>query len=443
VRRLTASMSSAARMVSESAHTTAWAITGLAFSLFAGVITARMLGPSDRGTLAVILTVVGLGTLVCAFGTNAAFRVLLPSDSRVTISVYWVLSARLGVVSPLLLLPAIAVMSHRVDSELTRPAVVVCLAVLTVSIFAANQVMDCFNALHQSVQSALWNSLGSLITALLLLGCWLVGLGLKATLLAYAVGFVFRAVSGVAILARSPAALARPSASGGQRMLLRAGLPLLGMVVGQAFVLRADQLFVGLLLGSHAAGLYAVAATPAGILTVLAISVGQVTLAEAAHGGLVHRLLMRQVALAVVATAAACAIGIALLPSVLPFAFGEEFNGAVRVGQWLLAVQIGCAPYLVLSRAAAGYGLVKLSGFSAVVGAVAMVASAVTLVPRFGLIGAPCATAVAFAVMVAVVGAGLLRKRPWRAAWKDATTEPATTQPSYAARSTTSPGEGD
>lgn len=408
-------MSSLTRLARESVQTTAWAFGGLAFSFASGIVSARMLGAHDRGTLAMVITIVGLGTLVAALGTNASVRVHLPTDPRVTVSLYLRLSSKLALLSLVLLVPMTVVLASSLDRALAHPLVLAAVAALIVTNFFANQLADCFNALHQSARSAQLNTLGFSLTALPLIICWVAGLGLKGAILAYACGFGIRVLVGRVWLRRLVDDR-EPSAGGGERVLLRAGIPLLGVIMGQAVLVRADQLAVGMLMGSHAAGLYAVAATPAGILTVIGASLGQVIFAAAAHRDLTRQLLIRQTCIAIATTALAALVGVTLLPWVLPALFGPEFAGSVGVAQVLLGVQVLAAAYLVVSRAAAGYGMVRWAGYSGVLGGIVVIAAALLLVPRFGLFGAAAASALAFGVMIAQLVVGLARARPWASA---------------------------
>ena len=404
--------SSGVRLARESVRTTAWAFCGLGFSFASGIASARMLGPHDRGSVAVAVTLVGLGTLLSALGTNVSLRVYLPTDPRVTIPLYWRLSSKLALLSLALLIPTVLIVASSVDRALAHPLTLAAIAALIVTTFFANQTADCLNALHQSARSAQLNAIGFLMTAVPMLVCWLAGLGMKGAILAYACGFALRVALGRSWLRRL-VDRAEPTAGGGERLLVRAGIRLLGMIFGQAVLIRADQLAVGLLIGSHAAGLYAVAATPAGILTVLGASLGQVTFAEAAHGSLTRQLLVRQTAVAAGLTGAAALAGVLLLPWVLPALFGREFAGSVSVAQALLGVQVLAAAYLVVSRAVAGYGMISWAGSSGVLGGLAIIAASLLLIPRFGLFGAAAGSAAAFGLMIAYLVLGLARTRPW------------------------------
>ena len=385
----------------------------VACSLVAGIATARMLGPSDRGTLAVTLTVVGLLTLMGALGTNVAFRMLLPSDGRVTISTFRRLTTKLAVPNLVVLVALMIIFSHRIGRQLADPVVLVCIAMLGVATFFSNQVLDCFNALHQSSRSARLNAAGALTTAILLLVCWLAGWNLIAALLCYAVGFILRTVVGLVWLRRTPETRRTEEGPGGQTLMLKLGLPLMGGNLGQAVMLRMDQILVGVLLGSHPAGLYAVACTPAGVLAVVSSSIGQVTLAEAAHGLLSRAALLRQTLQATGLTLALAITGAALTPWLLPLLFGAEFTGSTRVAQALLLAQVALAPFLILSRAATGYGMVRWSGFTGLVGAVTLVVMVLLLVPRFGLLGGAVAASATFVVATAVTALGLAARQPW------------------------------
>ncbi len=396
-----------------SARTTLWALAGVLLSLVSGIISARMLGPSDRGTLAIVLTVVGLTALFGALGTNVSLRVFLPSDSRVTLTVFRRLSMKLVFVNLVLCLIAMMILSRTVDARLTNMEIVGGIALLAVATFTSTQVLDCFNAVHASARSAQLNAGGFLITAVLLGAVWVSGGGLLGGLLAYFGGFAARSGAGIWLLFRSSSVHDSPARPGGQRLLLINGVPLLGMNVGQALMLRSDQLLVGVLAGTQAAGLYAVATIPAGILTVISNSVGQVTFAEAAYGRLTYSRLLRQTLLALASTLGVAGIGFLLVPWLVPVLFGVDFIGAVGVAQVLLLAQVLLAPYLVLSRAMAGYGLVKWAGYSGLAGVPVLMVSAIALLPTYGLMGAGLAATVAFLFLSSVTMVGLILNRPW------------------------------
>lgn len=405
--------SRSARLTRKSIHTASWSFAGLGCSLISGILTARMLGPDQRGALAVVLTLAGIGTLMSALGTNVALRVYLPTDPRVTLKIYRRLSAKLAVLCLVLLLPLVAITAGPVNEDLRSPVMLSCIAALLLSFFFSNQTLDCFNALHLAAISARLDAFGSLCTAVLIFVAWVTESSLIAALLAYVVGFSLRAIIGTIMLLHSAASTDSPVLPGGERLLLTRGIPLLGVNVGQAVMMRIDQVLVGVLLGSHAAGLYSVAATPAGILAVVSNSIGQVTFAEAAHGQLERKPLVRQVLLAVTTTAAAAAVGVAAVPWVLPFLFGQPFSASVRIAQLLLITQVLLSPFLVLSRAAAGYAMVRVAASTGLLGTLLNLSTTLLLAPRFGLPGVCLACGITYGVLTAVVATVLAVRRPW------------------------------
>ncbi|WP_157676885.1 oligosaccharide flippase family protein [Auraticoccus monumenti] len=388
-------------------------MVGVACSLLSGIATARMLGASDRGTLAVALTVVGLLSLIGALGSNVAFRMLLPSDGRVTIAAFGRLTTKLALPNVAALLILMVVFSHRVDRQLSDPVILVCVAVLGVTMFFSNQVLDCFNALHQSHRAARLNALGALSTAILNLLCWIAGFTLTAALLCYAAGFALRTGIGLILLHRAPETRHTEEGPGGQLLMLSAGLPLMGGNLGQLVMLRLDQVLVGVLLGSSAAGIYAVASIPAGVLAVVSSAIGQVVLAEAARGLLSKGALVRLTLQASGLTLALAVTGAALAPWLLPLLFGAEFSDSTRTAQVLLFAQVALAPFLILNRAAVGYGMVRWSGLTGLAGAVTLIVTVLLLVPQFGVVGAGGAATLTFAVATTVTAVGLAVRRPW------------------------------
>lgn len=406
-------MNKSTQLTRKSVHTTAWSFAGLACSLISGILTARMLGPDDRGALAVVLTVAGIGTLISALGTNVALRVYLPTDPRVTVKIYRRLSAKLAVLCLVLLLPMVLFLAGPVNEDLRKPVVLLCIAALVLSFFCSNQTLDCFNALHMAAKSARIDACGSCCTAVLVIVGWVTESGLAAAILAYVVGFSARAIVGTVLLSLSAPSVDPSIPPGGERLLLTRGIPLLGVNVGQAVMMRIDQVLVGVLLGSHAAGLYAVAATPAGVLAVVSNSIGQVTFAEAAYGRVERKLLVRQVLLAVTTTTAVAAVGVAALPWILPALFGQQFSESVRIAQLLLITQVLLSPYLVLSRAAAGYAMVRVAATTGLLGTALILGTTLVLAPRLGLPGVSLACGLTYGALTAVIVCVLSIRRPW------------------------------
>lgn len=402
--------SASGRLRGQSIRTLMWSVVGLACSLVAGVMTARLLGPSDRGILSVLLTLIGIGTLVGALGTNVALRVYLPKDPRVTIGGFLRLSRRMTLFVALVLTPLAVAVEVHLGQSILDPAMVALVAVLIVATFMSNQVLDIFNAIHQTSKSAKINTAGFIVVTLALGIAWLSGVGLHWVLACYAAGSLVRVLVGRATLGTEVVMVENDHTAA---RLIRGGLPLLGTNLGQALMLRADQLLVGLFLGSHAAGLYAVAATPAGILTVVANSVGQSTFAEAAHGRLTLRSLSRQVALATGITLGLAVVGLLVMPLALPLLFGAEFEEGVNIARLLLLAQVALAPYLVLSRAGAGYGLVRLAGLTGFGGVALLVLSMSLLLPVLGVVGAAIGCICSFMVMDLVLAVGLSAMKPW------------------------------
>lgn len=408
--------SSSGRLARKSIHTTAWSIVALGCSLVSGILTARMLGPNDRGALAIVLTTAGIGTLISALGTNVALRVYLPTDPRVTLEIYRRLSAKLAVLCLAMLLPFVLFVIGPVEGDLRNPLAIACIAALVLSFFFSNQTLDCFNALHMAASSARLDAFGAFCTAIMIVACWVTDSSLAAALMAYVVGFSVRAVLGTVMLLNSANRNVLPTPPGGERLLLTRGLPLLGANVGQAVMMRIDQVLVGLVLGSGAAGIYAVAATPAGMLAVVSNSIGQVTFAEAAHGRAGGKFLIRQVLLAVAATAAAAAIGVALVPWILPLLFGQAFSASVPIAQFLLVAQVLLSPFLVLSRATAGYAMIWAAGCTGLLGTLLILGTTLILAPRFGLLGVTFACGVTYGALTAVAAIIVAVRQPWTAA---------------------------
>lgn len=403
---VTAAVRSALRSSSglESSRTIRNSLLGVVFGFGCGIISARMLGPHDRGALALLITTVGLCGFVSGLGTSVALRVYLMRDPRIQVRSYAHLSVGLAVLQAAVVAGAILALGDLVglDRNQMRPVLIGGI-LLGVSCFAAQQVMDAFNAIGWPSLSALLNSMGSLMTLVVLLVTWRSHGGLLSALTAYALGFAAIAVVGLMLYAQHATQV--PVADPGVRdhlLLVRRGIPLLGLNLGQSLAFKLDHYFVGAFVGVAAAGVYSVAAAHVAPSQVSSNSIGQVAFRDAAQDNLPNRKLLWMV-FAAMSVAGGCAVALwVAAPWFIPTVFGQAFQGSVPLIRILMIGQLVLAPYLILSRAFTGRGSPLISSGSGILLLVLLSGSLAVLTPRYGATGA------AWASVLAPAGASLI-----------------------------------
>lgn len=387
---------------------TAWAAVAVLISAVTGVLTARALAPDSRGTLALVLSIAGVCVLAGALGTTAAIRAHLPRAKGVTARAYERLSAALLLPLVSLLLIALLVAAGLLDASFASPAVAVAFVSYGIASFLSGQAFDLLNARGQIVESARYNAIGSLGCLALVIVVTLSGATVATLVGCYAVAALLQFV-----LAMRRALRDRDAAegSGGARILLRDGIRLLGLTLGQNLAYRADTVALGALSGEAQVGFYAVATTPAAVLRLPSIAVGQVAFHRAASGvssaaGVVRPLLVLMAILVPLAV-----VGWVTADWLIPVLFGDAYRGAVQPFRILLLAELALAPFLVLGRAVAGLGGTWGASIPGVVGIGVLLVGAAILIPGLGAVGAAWASVAAYAVMSLAAALALVFRR--------------------------------
>lgn len=396
---------------SEVLGTTGWGIIGLAGALLCGIITARMLLPEDRGVLSILITTATIVSLVSGLGTNISLRVLLPRDSRVTLRRYVRISILLAGVQLVFLVGISFFMLGVLGITIGIGSVLSSFIPLGLAAFFANQSSDALSATGRPSRASKANTIGFAVTATCLFVFWNLEFGVIAAVAAYTAGFATRTLIGVWMIERQYFKEAPDLQPGGTAVLVRQGVALLGMNLGQSVAYRLDQYVIATLTNTKEVGLYAVATTPASLIQVVSNSIGQVAFRDSAleNFGRNKALLFTLGATAVTGIYAGFLYWSA--PMLIPFVFGSEYTEAVSMVQILAIAEVVLAPYLVMSRAAVGAGHVKLSSLTGVVGMIAIALFLILFIPGNGGVGAAWACFAGYGSMTLFLLGGLLLMR--------------------------------
>jgi len=385
---------------------TALTAAGVLLSLVNGVATARILAPSDRGLLSITLTTTGILGMISSLGTNVSVRVLLPRR-QTSVRRYTHVSIRL---IPLAIGTTFAFFlgyALLFQPDFLDPLLLLCVAWLGLSMYASSQITDLFNARGSVVLSAFLQMLGFGFASFGVAFCALTGASLTGVVIAYAAGFTLRVLCGVFIARK----YISDNSTGDAVSLVSSGIRLMGLNLGQVVTYRSDQLLLGAFRDSATVGAFAIAATPAGLPQLFSNAVGQLIFHKTASGALTRLALAGWAVLVFITTALFSLLLYVSAPWLIPFVFGPGYDDAVPLLRILVVAETALAPYLVLSRAAAGLRQTAVASSSGILGAVLMLCSLLVLIPLYGSVGAAWASVLTYTIMSIYVTVMVLHPR--------------------------------
>lgn len=382
----------------ESLKAITWNFSGMAFSLVTGIITARILSPSDRGILALAITLSTFAYLFSSVGTNVAVRTFQPTKHWASFRTYFSLSIKLLFID--LILISILTSIYIYLGVITMNASVLWIAILSLGTFLSNQLLDALNASGLVSYSALLNTIGYFGTMLAMLGVYFFidSSRIVSTIAAYFFGYTIRAI-GVLYILKSKRILLGEKSKSSEVQLLTEGTKFWGVNIGQTVTFRADQLLLGALSGAHEVGIYAVALTPTNLMQVISNTLGQVMFRQAAIGKLTLRTTLRTIATAFGVTFVYGLILWFLSPFLIPLVFGEAYADSVKVVRILLLGELFLSPYLIIVRILSGLNHPYVASWSGLIGLVTLVPLMLFLVPILGSTGAAISAVCCFGSM--------------------------------------------
>jgi len=362
----------------------------------AGVLVARLLGPTDRGLLAIVLSAAGIVSVAAGLGSNVAFRTHFPKGD-VNLSGYWRLSSRLLL---FLLLPSSALLAvlsgHLIESRLLAPSVIALFVAFSLSNFVWFQSSEALSAAGHIRRAQGISAVGSLSLALSILLLAAAGQAqLQRVVGCYIGALVLQAFLTLPAQRR----LSDGASPNGVATLLHDGPRLLGYHFGQDLVYRLDRYLLGVFSSAQAVGYYAVATTPAELVRLPINVVAQYTLFDSARGLMTRRTaVLRALSLTIVAGLTVTPLWF-VAPKIIEFIFGASYLPSVGPFRLLLIAQVALIPYLIFSRTAVGSGKTWSASAVGVAGLLVMVTSAVFFMPRFSAVGAAYSAILSFSTM--------------------------------------------
>jgi O-antigen/teichoic acid export membrane protein len=375
-------------------------------SIFA-VLSARWLGPSDRGAIVLVSTIGSFLMIIGSFGTAIGGRTLLSrNDARLSLHQSYRIAvgfaiANLGVAAVL----GSALLS--VTGGWRGPWVGAAFAIYASSLVGVFVLRE---SLHGTGHHVLAGGSDTVVGLLLVTGVialaavkrldmvttvalMAAAMTIQFCLLMVAVRRLTRTREHAVTPIRIPA-------------LVQLSLPLLLTSVAQALVIRGDRVLLGKMSDTASVGIYGTAATFTEATWLISLALSQVAFRASGQSSYERvRSLRRKCLLGTLLVATVTAILSKPAVSVL---LGDAYSAAIPL-IWLLLGAAGfMAVFLFESAVLNGSGHARKPALAASVGCLILVVGCVGLIPELGSAGAALATNAAYAVM-----AGLTVRWSW------------------------------
>jgi len=391
------------------------ALTGIlagAQSLFA-VLSARWLGPADRGIFAIGISIASFSLLLGSLGVFTGGRVLL-SDPRsgFTWQRYWRVIAVLSGGQAVLALVIDIPLWHGLTGA-RELALLASFAGYCVSMTAASLAREGVHGIGRHLRA----SISDLLAALTQLG---LGLLLNATgrvsvpalLVCGIAGFVVqllicRASGSAEPRATSPAR----DEAGAVRQTLKVvafSLPGLFLAAGQLFVQKGDRLILGIFTRPSDVGIYGAGATIADAAWIIPTSVSVIVLRQVAASRSLQPLRHWRPIILLTTAVAALVLGV-VASALIQLLLGDRYAGATAIVWVLCGGSVLFASQQVDLAACSGGGRLDAGAKVTAWGALVLLVLSLALMPHFRGMGAAWASVGAYGWMALLARRAVVR----------------------------------
>jgi O-antigen/teichoic acid export membrane protein len=386
-------------MARSAAWTLALRLVALSFTFVAGVITARLLGPSSRGHLAVMIAIPSLIAALSLLGADNAnlYFAGRSREAHATVIRFAAVHA---------LMAGLAAIVVTLVAAVWEPARLG----LNMSLFVAAAALAPILVFGMLIGAAEAGRRRAPVVAgitALASGAWLVGAGVVAVIGLGGVEPLFAAFAGaqlmlvVVLLATSwPISWRADAVSGGAYLRYALGTNISGVAL--LVLLRLDVPLIQALAGPRQVGLYAVALPMAESLLLLSTVIGVVLLPDSAAGRVDHR---RAVTIAQLATIASGLVALALAiaaPWIIETVFGDPYAGAVPLLWALLPGLVFLTAGRTLQTHLVAHRAFRVPATGALVALTLCVTLELILIPPLGAMGAALASSVSYAIFALI-----------------------------------------
>lgn len=376
------------------------------------LVTSRYLGSEGRGVVVLFTTTESFCLLVAACGVNTVARVrLVAATDRLAMADFLGFAVVLAIVD-MALCASVGTLVLDASGALVTPLVMPLLVALSGVHLAGYFVRDALAAFgHNNAATRADVIYATTQLVALLIVQVLAGLTVNAVLVIVVAATAVQ-LSYLLITLRAQRLIAWPRfAWTAWWRHLRLSWPALGLTFGQAGAFKLDRLVLGLLTTPAAVGIYSVAATVGDLVSLVPLSIAQVTFSTVARDDNRSRLL-RLKRLNIAVTMIVVVVFLLAAPSIVHTVFGPAFADAVTPLLILLVAGIPTAIYHVNITAVTASGRIGAAAQAPAVGLIVCLLLDLLLIPPFGIVGAACASLVTYTGMA--VHARLLTAGPSR-----------------------------
>ncbi|MGY2002860.1 lipopolysaccharide biosynthesis protein [Blastococcus sp. SYSU DS1024] len=392
----------------------AWSAVQMAVQMGVALLSARWLGPDDRGDLVLATTVATLVLLLSSLGAGQASHVVLAEPGR-----WWTWPRYLGLAG-LLTVPHVVVSATLGLVVLLRlttgdSGIVVPFLAYSATALSAHLLREGLHGLgrHRTTMAI---DVAAATVQLLLIAALHASSALTPGTALYAGAVCYGGAITAQILvgrAADSASRARPRTGFAEWWAQARGFLLLSRAalvaaLGTSFVVIGDRLVLGALGSPAQVGIYAAASSLAQISWVAPVALAPMLTRRTAEAGTFEpwrRMYLRVLGLTAVLAVAVSVAGW----FVIPFLLGETFTPARDVLPILCLAAVPYASYHVDSAACAGRRDLRTGAVGALVGCVALVITTSAGYLLLGTAGIGGGVVLAYVVMAAVARARLTR----------------------------------
>lgn len=316
--------------------------------IVSGPLSARMLGPANRGYLAIISTFASTIGQIGGLGISIAATYYLASRRLGGRDIVRLLrGSALAQVSVLSLIYAIAIFSYVAikDAPIVRP---VCISLLQLpAVIALDYGIAFALGARQHGVASILRALPPALFALEVLVIYLDGgrsldavvIALSASSMISGALALFLGLRAAYSVHPDESLLSRVGFTEARRQVLRFGRRGYVGLLSPTDTLRIDQLLIGFLLAPRVVGIYAVGAALTTFTRIIGVNIGMSATTEVAHRTeladqrLVVEYTLRQAA--AIIGAVTIVVGLALIV-LIPLLFGDTYRSAVPIAEFLL-----------------------------------------------------------------------------------------------------------
>jgi O-antigen/teichoic acid export membrane protein len=370
-----------------------------------GVVTARSLGPTDRGYLALVILVPIVLHIVGAIGLPRATTYFIASDPAQEDTVIRAIRLPIVVQAAVLTLLQIAIFSVLLEGD---PASVKWAGAAVVPLLWANLVEAyCKAVLQGERRYGAFNILRSASIIFYLVGVVLVAAfgqaGLVQFAIAYVVANVLSAAVTLAVVAAGRKSRPAPPTPVTRRSLLRFGLRGYLVSLSPIGTFRLDQALIGFLLPAQALGMYVVGLSFTNLPTFISRSIGmiaypQVAAAPDARADEMSRFFW----FSIVLTGGVVVVLEIAAGWLVPLFFGDAFEEAVVLTRILLLGAFFDGARRVLTDTSSGEGRPGLGSIAELTSWLVLVPALIVLMPIWDEEGVAVATTISSAASFVV-----------------------------------------